>query len=88
MGRAGVLGTAPAPTAFLYCASAFAGSAGAITGNYQKDFQHDFVGLLVVYDDVDLPFGKLRARAAGSAGTHNGMKSIVQSLGTTAVPRP
>jgi PTH1 family peptidyl-tRNA hydrolase len=43
--------------------------------------------LLVVYDDVDLPFGKLRARASGSAGTHNGMRSVVQSLGTTEVPR-
>ena len=43
--------------------------------------------LLVVYDDVDLPFGKLRARASGSAGTHNGMRSVVQSMGTTDVPR-
>ena len=43
--------------------------------------------LLVVYDDVDLPFGKLRARASGSAGTHNGMRSIVQSLGTVGFPR-
>ena len=43
--------------------------------------------LLIVYDDVDLPFGKLRARASGSAGTHNGMRSIVESLGTTGFPR-
>ena len=43
--------------------------------------------LLVVYDDVDLPFGRLRARASGSAGTHNGMRSVVQSMGTTDVPR-
>ena len=43
--------------------------------------------ILIVYDDVDLPFGKLRARPSGSAGTHNGMRSIVQSLGTTDVPR-
>lgn len=43
--------------------------------------------LLVVYDDVDLPFGKLRARASGSAGTHNGMRSVVQSLGSREVPR-
>ena len=43
--------------------------------------------ILIVYDDVDLPFGKLRARPSGSAGTHNGMRSIVQSLGTTGVPR-
>jgi peptidyl-tRNA hydrolase, PTH1 family len=43
--------------------------------------------LLVVVDDVDLPFGKIRARASGSAGTHNGLKSVVQSLGTTQFPR-
>jgi PTH1 family peptidyl-tRNA hydrolase len=43
--------------------------------------------LLVVYDDVDLPFGRLRARARGSAGTHNGMRSVVERLGTTEFPR-
>ena len=43
--------------------------------------------LLVVYDDVDLPFTKLRARARGSAGTHNGMRSVVERLGTTDFPR-
>jgi PTH1 family peptidyl-tRNA hydrolase len=43
--------------------------------------------LLVVYDDLDLPFGALRLRERGSAGTHNGMKSIVAQLGTQAFPR-
>jgi peptidyl-tRNA hydrolase, PTH1 family len=43
--------------------------------------------LLVVYDDVDLPFLKLRARARGSAGTHNGMRSVIERLGTTEFPR-
>ena len=43
--------------------------------------------LLVVYDDIDLPFTKLRARARGSAGTHNGMRSVVERLGTTDFPR-
>jgi PTH1 family peptidyl-tRNA hydrolase len=42
--------------------------------------------LLVVYDDIDLPFGRIRARARGSAGTHNGMRSVVSHLGTE-VPR-
>src|SRR3954471_19242674 len=37
--------------------------------------------LLVVYDDFDLPLGKLRMRAEGSAGTHNGMRSIIGELG-------
>lgn len=43
--------------------------------------------LLVVLDDVDLPFGRLRARARGSAGTHNGLRSVVDRLGTTDFPR-
>lgn len=38
--------------------------------------------LLVVYDDVDLPLGRLRLRERGSAGTHNGMRSIIETLGT------
>lgn len=43
--------------------------------------------LLVVVDEVALPFGRLRARARGSAGGHNGLKSIVERLGTTEFPR-
>lgn len=43
--------------------------------------------LLVVYDDFDLPLGTLRLREHGSAGTHNGMRSIVAALGTTEFPR-
>jgi PTH1 family peptidyl-tRNA hydrolase len=37
--------------------------------------------LVVIYDDIDLPFGTLRLREKGSAGTHNGMRSIVGQLG-------
>ncbi len=42
---------------------------------------------LVVYDDLALPLGKLRLRPEGSAGGHNGMQSIIDHLGTAAVPR-
>jgi peptidyl-tRNA hydrolase, PTH1 family len=38
--------------------------------------------LLVIYDELDLPFGTLRLRGDGSAGGHNGMKSIIQQLGS------
>jgi PTH1 family peptidyl-tRNA hydrolase len=38
--------------------------------------------VVVIYDDVDLPFGTLRLRERGSAGTHNGMRSIVGQLGS------
>ncbi len=43
--------------------------------------------ILVVYDDVDLPVGRLRFRASGSAGGHNGVKSVIQSLGGDKFPR-
>ncbi len=37
--------------------------------------------LLVVHDDIDLPFGRLRVRSGGSAGGHNGVKSVAKALG-------
>jgi PTH1 family peptidyl-tRNA hydrolase len=43
--------------------------------------------LLVVYDEMALPTGKLRLRPEGSDAGHNGMRSIIQSVGTTAFPR-
>lgn len=43
--------------------------------------------IFVVYDDLDLSLGKLRIRPHGGAGTHNGMRSIVNSLGTDRFPR-
>ena len=42
---------------------------------------------LVVYDDIDLPPGKIRIRKSGGPGTHNGMRSIAQHLGDTDFPR-
>lgn len=48
---------------------------------------HDESELIVVFDDVDLPIGKLRVREEGSAGTHNGMRNIVSELNTTSFKR-
>ena len=42
---------------------------------------------LIIYDDIDLPFGTIRYRENGSAGTHNGMRNIVALTGTTDIPR-
>lgn len=38
--------------------------------------------ILVIYDDIDLPIGNIRIRKKGGSGTHNGMKSVIQQLGT------
>lgn len=43
--------------------------------------------VVVVYDDVSLPVGKLRVRPSGSAGGHNGIKNIIAHLGTDRFPR-
>ena len=43
--------------------------------------------VLVIYDDVSLPVGKLRVRPTGSAGGHNGIKNIIAHLGTQEFPR-
>ena len=43
--------------------------------------------LLVVTDDLDIPVGEIRVRKEGGAGTHNGMRSIVEWIETTAFPR-
>ena len=43
--------------------------------------------VLVIYDDVSLPVGKLRVRPTGSAGGHNGIKNIIAHLGTDQFPR-
>lgn len=43
--------------------------------------------VLVVFDDIDLPLGEARYRADGGAGTHNGMKSVIDSLGSEQFAR-
>ncbi|NET61698.1 MAG: aminoacyl-tRNA hydrolase [Symploca sp. SIO2E6] len=43
--------------------------------------------LLIIYDDMDLPLGRLRLRLSGSAGGHNGMKSAIAHVGTQNFPR-
>ena len=46
-----------------------------------------FGSLLVVHDDADLALGRLRVRASGGPGGHNGVRSIIESLGTDRFPR-
>ncbi|SDW86230.1 peptidyl-tRNA hydrolase [Marininema mesophilum] len=47
----------------------------------------DVENLIVIYDDLDLPVGKIRLRLKGGAGGHNGMKSLIASLGTQEFKR-
>ena len=52
--------------------------------NYYKV---DPENIVVIYDDIDLDVGKIRIRKKGSAGTHNGMRSIIKCLGLSDFPR-
>jgi peptidyl-tRNA hydrolase, PTH1 family len=54
---------------------------GQAIGELLRYFKVDVADLLVVVDEVQLPLGKLRARARGSAGGHNGLKSVIQHVG-------
>jgi peptidyl-tRNA hydrolase, PTH1 family len=60
------------------------GDAGKLLFNAYAESADD---LIVVYDDIDLPLGKIRIRPNGSAGTHNGMRSIVESLASEGFAR-
>ena len=51
---------------------------------YKVDPEED---VIIIYDDIDLDVGKLRIRAKGSAGGHNGLKNIIAHLGTQVFPR-
>ena len=59
----------------------FMNLSGQAVGELQRYFKVEVADLLIVVDDVDLPVGKLRARARGSAGGHNGLKSLIAHLG-------
>jgi peptidyl-tRNA hydrolase, PTH1 family len=59
----------------------FMNLSGQAIGELERYFKIDLADLLIVVDEVQLPLGKLRARARGSAGGHNGLKSVIAHLG-------
>ena len=50
-------------------------------------YKEDSQNLIVIYDDIDIPTGSVRIRKKGSAGTHNGMRSILYQIQTEDFPR-
>jgi PTH1 family peptidyl-tRNA hydrolase len=65
----------------------FMNLSGQAVGELARYFKVEPSGVLIVVDDVHLPLGRLRARARGSAGGHNGLKSIEAHLGTDEYAR-
>jgi PTH1 family peptidyl-tRNA hydrolase len=60
----------------------FMNLSGEAAAGLLRYYDVDPADLLIVVDDIDIPFGRLRARASGSAGTHNGLRSVAERLGT------
>ena len=71
-----------APGVLLAKPLTFMNLSGHAVGELLRYFKIDLSDLLIVVDDVNLELGRLRARAAGSAGGHNGLKSLIAQLGT------
>ena len=65
----------------------FMNSSGLAVSEAVNFYKIELSDVLIVYDDMALPFGKLRMRAQGSAGGHNGLISILGALGDIHVPR-
>ncbi len=65
----------------------FMNNSGAAVKDAVEKFGIDFVDLLVVYDDFNIPLGQLRLRKGGSDGGHNGVYSIIYHLNDDGFPR-
>ena len=65
----------------------FMNRSGECVKRVKARFQVPDERMLVIYDDIDLPPGKVRVRKNGGPGTHNGMRSIAEQLGETNFPR-
>lgn len=60
---------------------------GQAVQKVMKFYKIDSKDILVIFDDLDIPFGEVRYKQNGSGGTHNGMKNIVQMINTKEFPR-
>ncbi len=60
---------------------------GESVREFRDWFKMEQENIIVIYDDISLPVGKLRIREKGSAGGHNGIKNIIYQLGTDVFPR-
>jgi peptidyl-tRNA hydrolase, PTH1 family len=72
---------------FLFTPDAFMNTLGGPVAEFARRKGLPPEALLVISDDFELPLGQLRLRRGGSSGGHNGLKSILEALGTQEVPR-
>lgn len=86
------LGTLQLPAAGPYRVllakpQAFMNVSGPSVQSLLQFYKIELADLLVLYDDLDLPLGAIRLRASGGSGGHNGMKSIIHSVGSSEFAR-
>ena len=67
---------------FLFKPLTYMNLSGVAVNEIAKFYNIEAKDILVIYDDLDLPFAALRLREKGNPGTHNGMKSITNYIGT------
>jgi peptidyl-tRNA hydrolase, PTH1 family len=65
----------------------FMNESGPVVARALREHDADYHDLVLVYDDIDLPLGIVRLRMKGSAGGHNGVRSVIDALGTTDIRR-
>ena len=65
----------------------FVNAAGEAAGAIARFYKVDPGDVLVIYDELDLPQGTIRLRPHGGSGGHNGIKSVIEHLGTEGFPR-
>jgi peptidyl-tRNA hydrolase, PTH1 family len=66
---------------------AFMNESGPAVARALRRVEAGAADLILVYDDIDLPLGKVRVRMKGSAGGHNGVRSVIATLGTQEIKR-
>jgi peptidyl-tRNA hydrolase, PTH1 family len=81
-----VLGARPRRVAIL-CPQTYMNDAGRSVGPARGSFKLPLERVLVVHDEIDLPFGEIRSRIGGGLAGHNGLKSLKRELGSPEFSR-
>ena len=72
---------------FLLKPQTYMNLSGRSVGAFVRFYKLALGDLLIVYDEMDLPIGRIRVRSAGSAGGHNGMSDLIRNLSTDVISR-
>lgn len=76
-----------APRLILAKPQTYVNESGRAVASLVRSFKVELSGLLVVFDDMDLPLGSVRMRPLGGSSGHRGMRSVINHLGGTGFPR-